>query len=104
MSHKNGTFYGYYLDDGIQEYFKLLFDNNIVIKYHYQNQSNMPDSITKTDWAQRELIWDDLIYNGHTWAENGFELSIVTDIICYDLHLIIKSIQKKLILAAYRHM
>lgn len=54
-----------------------LFDSwsEYIEDYHYQNQTDMPDNISESDWDERRDIWDEILevdvrpsYAGYVWT------------------------------------
>ena len=54
-----GIFYGIYFDDSNNNY-KLLFDNDIVEDFHYQDQSDRPENISNEEWDERCEVWEEI--------------------------------------------
>ena len=77
--HKNGGLYGYYLDDNVRGYSKLLMDSGFVEDYHYQNQTDQPEDITDEEWEKRGDLWDELLPGIGILRDNGFIYKIVND-------------------------
>lgn len=89
--HSNGKFYGAHFASN-KEFKKLLFDSNICVDYHYQNQTDMSNydwdkenwgtmseerkAELEKDWYERDKIWEDLLGND-TFRMAGLEYTIV---------------------------
>jgi hypothetical protein len=59
-----------------------LFDKDIAVDYHYQNQTDKPDEISWRDWRFREEVWTDIFDDiSVLWipSEAGAVYDIVTE-------------------------
>lgn len=59
-----------------KEYLDILESQSYVEEYHYQNQVDMPENISESDWKQRYKDWDAGMPD---WipANNGFTVKLV---------------------------
>ena len=56
---RKNKLYGIYYDHSYLNY-KMLFDRDIAVDYHYQDQSDKPDDVSNRDWNFREEVWSDI--------------------------------------------
>lgn len=56
---RKNKLYGIYYDQTHKNY-NMLFDRDIAVDYHYQNQTDKPEDISNRDWDFREEVWEDI--------------------------------------------
>lgn len=56
---RKNKLYGVYYDQTHENY-QMLFDRDIAVDYHYQNQVDKPDDVSNRDWYFRETVWEDI--------------------------------------------
>ena len=54
------------------KYFKQLERRKIIADWHYQDSVDKPAKIKKKDWAERELVWDQIYDSYYSPAQPGF--------------------------------
>ncbi len=67
--------YGMYFGD--HTYSGIIWDDEHFEDYHYQNQTDMPDGMTKQRWKTREKTWDRIIGPDYIPVNHGFEVQIL---------------------------
>lgn len=67
--------YGMYFGD--HTYSKIIWDDEHFEDYHYQNQTDMPDGMTKQKWKTREKTWDRILGPDYIPINHGFEVEIL---------------------------
>lgn len=56
---RKNKLYGIYFDHTYKN-FEMLFDRDIAVDYHYQNQTDKPDDVSWRNWNFREQVWEDI--------------------------------------------
>ena len=56
---RKNKLYGVYFDNTYKNY-KELFDKDIAIDYHYQDQCDKPDDVSNREWNFRKTVWEDI--------------------------------------------
>jgi len=74
FSDKSNVF-GMYFGDNT--YSKIIWDNEHFEDYSYQNQTDMPDGMTKQRWKTREKTWDRIFDTDSIPKNHGFEVEIL---------------------------
>jgi hypothetical protein len=60
-----------------------LFDRDIAVDYHYQDQTDKPEEISNRDWYFREQVWEDIFEDiSVLWIPS--EAGVVYDIVDED--------------------
>lgn len=67
--------FGMYFGDNT--YSKIIWDNEHFVDYNYQNQTDMPDGMTKQKWKTREKTWDRIFDTDSIPRNHGFEVEIL---------------------------
>lgn len=75
--HKSGDLYGYYLNDNISEYQKIV--KSVSTDFHYQNQVDKPKAISVKKWNERRDIWEELLPGIGRLDDHGFIFKLVKD-------------------------
>lgn len=92
---RKNKLYGVFFDQTNKNY-KQLFDKDIAVDYHYQNQTDKPDEISLRDWRFREEVWEDIFDDiSVLWIPS--EAGVVYDIVTEDDINISKEIFEKVI-------
>lgn len=77
----NNQIYGYYFNDGIEEYKDLL--SEIAEDFHYQNQCDRPEHISESEWDEREKIWNDIL-GYDSFSQRGLKFEVVSTLDLFD--------------------
>ncbi len=67
--------YGMYFGD--HTYSEIIWNDEHFEDYHYQNQTDMPDGMTKQRWKTREKTWDRILGPDYIPVNHGFEVEIL---------------------------
>lgn len=67
--------FGMYFGDNT--YSKIIWANEYFEDYSYQNQTDMPDGMTKQRWKTREKTWDRIFDTDSIPKNHGFEVEIL---------------------------
>lgn len=67
--------YGMYFGD--HTYSEIIWNDEHFEDYHYQNQTDMPDGMTKQRWKIREKTWDRILGPDYIPINHGFEVEIL---------------------------
>lgn len=79
---RKNKLYGIYYDHSKLNY-QMLFDRDIAVDYHYQDQCDKPDDVSNRDWNFREEVWSDIFDDISTlWIPK--EAGVVYDIVDAD--------------------
>lgn len=54
---------------------------NVLVDYHYQNQSDKPDNISSADWNMRRRVWNHIlnIADHHIFSHIGLKWILIDD-------------------------
>lgn len=55
-----------------EEIKQMLFDKNIAVDYHYQNQTDPPEDILYEEWKKRGYNWDEVLKHSSIPSHAGF--------------------------------
>lgn len=72
----DGNIYGISYHDDIPENYELLKD--IADEYHYQNQTDRPESLTDDEWEERSVVWNNIFDKYVCPNDAGMIYEIVT--------------------------
>lgn len=79
---RKNKLYGIYFDQTYLNY-NMLFDRDIAVDYHYQDQTDKPEDISNRDWYFREQVWEDIFEDiSVLWIPS--EAGVVYDIVDED--------------------
>jgi hypothetical protein len=79
---RKNKLYGVYYDLTHNNY-KMLFNRDIAVDYHYQDQTDKPDEVSNKNWNFREKVWKD-IFDDISCLWMPKEAGVVYEIICAD--------------------
>lgn len=79
---RKNKLYGVYCDTTGKNY-KMLFDRDIAVDYHYQDQTDKPDYVSNRNWNFREKVWED-IFDDISCLWRPKEAGAVYEIVCAD--------------------
>lgn len=79
---RKNKLYGVYCDTTGKNY-KMLFDRDIAVDYHYQDQTDKPDYVSNRNWNFREKVWED-IFDDISCLWRPKEAGVVYEIVCAD--------------------
>lgn len=79
---RKNKLYGVYYDQTGKNH-KMLFDRDIAVDYHYQDQTDKPDNVSNRNWYFREKVWKDIFDDiSCLWCPK--EAGAVYEIVCAD--------------------
>lgn len=55
----------------------VIKNQNYLLDYHYQNQTDRPENISKTEWNKRDNDWNKAIGPDYIPSQHGFQVSLV---------------------------
>ncbi|MFW5962146.1 MAG: hypothetical protein ACOCQR_00845 [bacterium] len=62
-----------------------VFREGLFVDFHYQNQTDRPDSIPVEQWNRRREIWDDIIENHISLVSKGFMYDLTDEFTAYEV-------------------
>jgi len=72
-----------YYDSCMKNVLKFLKNDKRLVDYHYQNQTDMPEEVSLSEWKEREKVWNKLC-EPNKW-ENMVALDICKFDMCFNL-------------------